>query len=79
MLEYVVNDLCKARKDARKVQLHVQTSNDVAVEFYKKMGFTVVKEVPGYFKRIEPSSAFLMERAVNCADATQENSPENGE
>ncbi|KAF8332077.1 N-acetyltransferase NAT13, partial [Cantharellus anzutake] len=47
-----------------RIQLHVQTNNVDARRFYEKHGFKVVKQVEGYYKKIEPKSAWLLERDV---------------
>lgn len=44
--------------------LHVQASNEEALAFYKKHGFKLVEELAGYYKKIEPSDAFLLMKDV---------------
>lgn len=43
------------------VSLHVQVSNVDAKRFYERHGFTVVREVEGYYKKLEPRNAWLLE------------------
>ena len=54
----------EASKDNRvtKLILHVQTSNVEAKDFYLANGFEEVGIVEDYYKRIEPTSAFLLTR-----------------
>eukprot|EP00906_Rhabdomonas_costata_P009010 RCo012770 len=47
-----------------EIELHVQTSNDEALAFYKSFGFEVICEVKDYYKRIEPPHAFLLRKAT---------------
>jgi ribosomal protein S18 acetylase RimI-like enzyme len=44
--------------------LHVQTSNDAALEFYKKFGFTVTDTIKDYYKRIDPPDCFVLSKPV---------------
>lgn len=44
--------------------LHVQINNDEAIQFYKKFGFTTVKEVENYYPRLSPSNAYILERKL---------------
>ncbi len=44
-----------------RVYLHVQTSNADALAFYPKFGFTATGTIAGYYKRIEPADAVLLE------------------
>jgi ribosomal protein S18 acetylase RimI-like enzyme len=47
-----------------EVELHVQTSNDEAIAFYKKFGFEVMDKVEAYYKRIEPPDAYRLVKKV---------------
>ncbi|GAA6041146.1 hypothetical protein JCM8097_004138 [Rhodosporidiobolus ruineniae] len=44
------------------VYLHVQVGNDEARKFWEKWGFEVKETVPGYYRKIEPRDAWLLER-----------------
>eukprot|EP00992_Anisonema_acinus_P006377 TRINITY_DN20412_c0_g1_i1.p1 TRINITY_DN20412_c0_g1~~TRINITY_DN20412_c0_g1_i1.p1 ORF type:complete len:169 (+),score=33.47 TRINITY_DN20412_c0_g1_i1:50-556(+) len=48
----------------REVHLHVQTTNDEALAFYKGFGFEVVDEVKNYYRRIEPPDALLLRKTL---------------
>jgi ribosomal protein S18 acetylase RimI-like enzyme len=39
-----------------------QTSNTEAVAFYKHFGFEVVETVAGYYKRLDPPDAYILNR-----------------
>jgi N-alpha-acetyltransferase 50 len=69
LLEYVLDEICanKKYKDLRQVYLHVQVSNDAAIEFYRKHGFEVTERIEGYYRRIEPADCFILTRHVNQA------------
>ena len=62
MLEHVLA-LCQ-KEGYTAVTLHVQTSNEAALEFYKKSGFEVVGKSELYYKRIDPPDAFLLEKKI---------------
>lgn len=59
LLRYVVDE---AAKDDRitELVLHVQTSNTEAKEFYLANDFVEIEIVEDYYKRIDPTSAFLL-------------------
>eukprot|EP00128_Syssomonas_multiformis_P007262 Colp12_sorted_trinity150504_noHs@36453 len=64
MLKHIL-DLCKKAHDISSVYLHVQTSNQDALEFYKKHNFTVVETAKDYYKNIEPADAHVLEYRVS--------------
>ncbi|OLY82676.1 N-alpha-acetyltransferase 50 [Smittium mucronatum] len=43
-----------------QVSLHMQTNNSVALAFYLRYGFKIVKTVPGYYKNIDPPDAYIL-------------------
>jgi ribosomal protein S18 acetylase RimI-like enzyme len=47
-----------------KVYLHVQTSNDEALSFYKKQGFTQGELIKDYYKRIEPPDCYIVSKTI---------------
>jgi ribosomal protein S18 acetylase RimI-like enzyme len=51
--------------DIREVYLHVQTSNEQAINFYKKYGFDVAEKLEGYYKRIDPPDCYVLRKWVN--------------
>uniref|UniRef100_A0A1B0AF20 N-acetyltransferase domain-containing protein n=1 Tax=Glossina pallidipes TaxID=7398 RepID=A0A1B0AF20_GLOPL len=54
---YIVNNLCYRYR-------HVQINNDGASEFYKKFGFEIVETHKHYYKCIESTDAFVLEKTV---------------
>jgi len=52
--------LVAQRPDLHDIYLHVQTSNQTAIEFYKKFGFTVVRTIKNYYKRIDPPDCYVV-------------------
>jgi ribosomal protein S18 acetylase RimI-like enzyme len=43
-----------------QIYMHVQTSNEDAVRFYKRFGFAVEKEIENYYRRLNPPHCYLM-------------------
>ena len=62
LLQYILQE---ARADERiqRLTLHVQTNNDEAKAFYLHHGFEEVRVVENYYTRVEPASAFLLQKA----------------
>ena len=56
MLEAVLK-LAEADAGVHEVYLHVQTSNNDALNFYKRFGFEVKDKILNYYKRIDPPGA----------------------
>lgn len=50
--------------------MHVQTSNDEARRFYERNGFIEVGRVEGYYKKLEPHDAWILEKKVTAAEGT---------
>ena len=40
-------------------------NNETALDFYKKFGFQVVERKEQYYKRIEPSDAFVLSKSFS--------------
>ena len=64
MLRHVM-DIVEKDGNFDSVVLHVQVSNDVALEFYKRFGFEVVETKEAYYKRIEPADAHVLEKKID--------------
>ena len=78
----------KAAKDSNilEVYLHVQTSNADAKQFYLSHGFIEIGIVENYYKRVDPTSAYILKKSLkdghvvsmdyvkvdNSADSVQE-------
>ncbi|KAG8933212.1 hypothetical protein FRC02_012286 [Tulasnella sp. 418] len=52
------------------IYLHVQTSNSDAKRFYERNGFVEVGKIDGYYKKIEPHDAWVLQRALPGAEDT---------
>jgi ribosomal protein S18 acetylase RimI-like enzyme len=44
---------------------HVQVNNETAISFYKKFGFEIVEKKEQYYKRIEPSDAYVLKKSFD--------------
>ena len=64
MLRHVM-DIVEKDGNFDSVVLHVQVSNDVALEFYKRFGFEIVETKEAYYKRIEPADAHVLEKKID--------------
>lgn len=62
MLKHVLDYAIKKNIDS--IYLHVQINNTGAIEFYKKFGFEIVDTEEDYYKRIEPSSALILQKQM---------------
>lgn len=62
-LELVINAAeGRSKPKINKIYLHVQVSNDGAKSFYERHGFKEVQIHEGYYKKIEPHDAWVLER-----------------
>jgi ribosomal protein S18 acetylase RimI-like enzyme len=48
------------RKEVKRIMLHVHTANEGAIKFYIHHGFQIVQSLPNYYRRLSPSSAYLL-------------------
>lgn len=48
----------------KKVVLDVQTSNEEAIGFYKKHGFTFIREKPKYYTDLDPPDSYFFEKEL---------------
>jgi len=64
LLQYVL-DYCKGKNEIDEVYLHVQTSNDNAIEFYKRAGFLITETIKNYYKRIEPPDCYVLKKKLH--------------
>lgn len=52
--------------------MHVQTSNVDARRFYERNGFVEIGRVDGYYKKLEPHDAWILEKQLTATDADDE-------
>lgn len=53
------------------VYLHIQTNNEEALGLYRKFGFVQKDTKREYYKRIEPSDAYVLEKVI-CDSSAEE-------
>jgi ribosomal protein S18 acetylase RimI-like enzyme len=54
----LINHVKKLEK--KYISLHVQKINNIAVEFYKKNKFVIIKEIKDYYSTLDNPEAYLM-------------------
>ncbi|CAF0867793.1 unnamed protein product [Adineta steineri] len=64
MLEHVLK-ICEKEGNVDSIYLHVQINNETALAFYKKFAFEIISTATDYYRRLEPSDAYLLERKLN--------------
>jgi ribosomal protein S18 acetylase RimI-like enzyme len=64
-LEQVLTAAASHKSKVDKVYLHVQVSNDDAKRFYEVNGFVQSSVHEGYYKKITPADAWVLEKQVN--------------
>ncbi|KAI6182228.1 N-alpha-acetyltransferase 50 [Aphelenchoides bicaudatus] len=64
LLNFVFS-LCDKDPLINKIVLHVQINNESALNFYEHFGFERTREEEKYYKKIQPDSAYVLEKAVN--------------
>lgn len=57
--------------DLREVFLHVQTSNEGALNFYKGFGFKVTETIKNYYNHISPPDCFVIRKPLNGASLAE--------
>ncbi|KAI9020230.1 acyl-CoA N-acyltransferase [Phycomyces nitens] len=64
LLEHILECAKEMKPAPESVHLHVQTTNDSAVAFYKKYGFEVTDTVKDYYKKIEQRDAYVLTKTI---------------
>ncbi|XP_041088966.1 N-alpha-acetyltransferase 50 isoform X1 [Polyodon spathula] len=60
-LNHVLN-ICEKDGTFDNIYLHVQISNESAIDFYRKFGFEIIETKKNYYKRIEPADAHVLQK-----------------
>ena len=55
--------------EVKQACLHVQTSNQEAVDFYKKFDFEVGETIRDYYRRIDPPDAVVLRKLLGAGAA----------
>jgi len=61
MVELIIKT-AEQKKEIVDVFLHMHVSNDLAISFYKRLGFEVVGRVSNYYRSLTPSDAYIVVR-----------------
>ena len=59
-----------------RIYLHVQVSNTDARRFYERHGFKEAGIIEGYYKKIVPHDAWILERVVTPEDKQDHKKPQ---
>ncbi|XP_069746558.1 N-alpha-acetyltransferase 50 isoform X1 [Narcine bancroftii] len=70
MLNHVLN-ICEKDGTFDNIYLHVQISNESAIEFYRKFGFGIIETKKNYYKRIEPADAHVLQKTLKYIAPSQ--------
>ncbi|XP_009767869.1 uncharacterized protein [Nicotiana sylvestris] len=63
LLNHVL-DLC-TKQNIKDIYLHVQTSNEDAINFYKKFGFEVTDTIQNYYTNITPPDCYVLTKFLS--------------
>eukprot|EP01134_Creolimax_fragrantissima_P001526 CFRG1526T1 len=63
LLKHILKQ-CGKDSTITQIRLHVQTSNTVAMDFYKKFDFRTERTIESYYKDIDPSDAYLLVKDI---------------
>ncbi|XP_062068309.1 N-alpha-acetyltransferase 50-like [Lepus europaeus] len=61
MLNHVLN-ICEKDGTFDSIYLHVQISNELAIDCYRRFGFEIIETKKNYSKRIEPADAHVLQK-----------------
>eukprot|EP00126_Sphaerothecum_destruens_P010968 Sdes_comp20836_c0_seq1m17465 len=69
---------CELDPSIHSIYLHVQVSNEEALEFYAKFGFHIVETRKDYYRKIEPADAYVLRKTItpgNFAPSQESTAP----
>ncbi|XP_075448966.1 N-alpha-acetyltransferase 50 isoform X1 [Ascaphus truei] len=72
MLNHVLN-ICEKDGTFDNIYLHVQISNESAIDFYRKFGFEIIETKKNYYKRIEPADAHVLQKNLKLSSPAGQN------
>lgn len=72
MLDHVLKQASEI-PNTNSVYLHVQISNESALSFYKKHGFTIVSTAKNYYEQIQPRDAYVLKKDIEPSSSTSNN------
>jgi len=64
LLQHILDTVPRKFPSVEEIYLHVQTSNEAALVFYSKFGFSVTETIKDYYKRIEPPDCYVLTKKV---------------
>jgi ribosomal protein S18 acetylase RimI-like enzyme len=62
LLNKAIED-CK-REDVKRIYLHVLCSNESAIEFYLKAGFSIKEKLENYYTDLDPPHCYILEKSL---------------
>ncbi|KXJ25217.1 N-alpha-acetyltransferase 50 [Exaiptasia diaphana] len=70
MLEHVLK-ICEKDGNIDNIYLHVQISNQGAIDFYKGFGFEIIETKKQYYKRIDPADAYVLQKTLKKTEGSK--------
>ncbi|KAI8999546.1 acyl-CoA N-acyltransferase [Gaertneriomyces semiglobifer] len=65
LLDHIIEECKKRKQKITEIYLHVQSSNEEAIQFYTKRGFEVQSSVEGYYKQGSDPNAIILVRKLS--------------
>lgn len=56
----MIKDHYRRTETVKRIMLHVHVQNEKAISFYLKNAFRILNVVPEYYRKLNPSSAYLL-------------------
>ena len=55
-------------KNVSLMTLHVQASNEAALQFYQKHGFDQVEKLEGYYKDLDDADCYVLNKKIDLSE-----------